>query len=108
QTLSEYGERISPELKADLDGKVQAVKNILENDRENIDALRPAHEELVQTLTQVGTQMYEATGAQPGDPDGEGQPGFGPNGNTDGAATGERQEDEATVEGEFREVGSDR
>ncbi|MBA2276806.1 MAG: molecular chaperone DnaK [Chloroflexia bacterium] len=108
QTLNEYGERISPELKADLDGKMQAVKNILENDRENIDALRPAYEELVQMLTQVGTQMYEAAGAQPGGPDGEDQPGFGPNGNTDGAATGERQEDEATVEGEFREVGSDR
>jgi len=111
QTLTEYGDRITPELKADLDTKVQAVKTILENDRENIDALRPAHEALVQTLTQVGSQMYEAAGAQQGP---EGQPDFGPNGNAngtaDGAADGQRQnqDDEATVEGEFREVGSDR
>jgi molecular chaperone DnaK len=107
QTLSEYGDRISPELKSDLDGKIQAVKGILENDRENIDALRPAYEELVQTLTQVGSQMYEAAGAA-GQPGPDGQPDFGPNGNADGATDGQRQDDEATVEGEFREVGSDR
>jgi hypothetical protein len=47
--------------------------------------------------------MYEAAGAQPG---AEGEPAdFGTNG-TEEAAGG--AEDEATVEGEFREVGSDR
>jgi hypothetical protein len=58
---------------------------------------------MVQTLTKVGTSMYEAAGAA-GAPGGAG-PDFATNG-ADGA-TG-AAEDEATVEGEFREVGSDR
>jgi molecular chaperone DnaK len=103
KTLSEYGERIPSEDKAELDQKVQAVKEILENDRENIDRLRPAYEEMVASLSKVGAAMYEAAGAQPG---AEGEPAdFGTNG-TEEAAGG--AEDEATVEGEFREVGSDR
>lgn len=102
QTLTEYGERIPAELKAELDTKIAAVKEILEQDPENIDRLRPAHEELVQTLSKVGSSMYEAAGA-----DQAGAP-TGPNG-AEEAPTGEPgPEDEATVEGEFREVGSDR
>ena len=105
KTLSEHGDRIPSELKAELDGKVQAVKEILDKDRENADRLKPAYEEMVQSLTKVGTAMYEAAGAQGGDGAGAdfGANGFG---ETDGATAG--AEDDATVEGEFREVGSDR
>ena len=91
---------------AEVDGKVQAVREILEKDRENIDRLRPAHEELVQALTRVGTSMYEAAGAA-GATDGADGGEFGANGaGADGA--GATAADDATVEGEFREVGSDR
>ncbi len=105
KTLSEHGDRIPSELKAELDGKVQAVKEILDKDRENADRLKPAYEEMVQSLTKVGTAMYEAAGAQ--GTDGAGAD-FGANGfgETAGATAG--AEDDATVEGEFREVGSDR
>jgi molecular chaperone DnaK len=105
KTLTDYGDRISSELKAELDGKVAAVKEILQNDPENVDRLRPAYEEMVQTLSKVGTSMYEATGDQAGATDGTGAAGFGPDGSSNGAATAD---DEATVEGEFREVGADR
>ena len=64
KTLDEYGDKIPSELKADVDTKIAAVKDILDNDRENIDRLRPAHEELVASLSQVGTAMYEAAGAR--------------------------------------------
>ncbi len=95
-TLSEYGDRIPSELKMALDTKVQAVKEILENDPQNADRLRPAYEDMVQSLTQVGTSMYEQAGAA-------GAPG------PDGAEPeAQPAEDETTVEGEFREVGSDR
>ena len=103
KTLTDYGDRVPAEMKAELEGKVQTVKEILENDRENLDRLRPAHEEMVQTLTQVGGAMYETAGAPEGEPMGAD---FGTNGTEDGAT--EPAADEATVEGEFREVGSDR
>ena len=54
---------LSAELKMTLDTKVQAVKEILENDPQNADRLRPAYEDMVQSLTQVGTSMYEQAGA---------------------------------------------
>jgi molecular chaperone DnaK len=58
-TLRDYGDRVPSELKMTLDTKVQAVKDILENDPQNADRLRPAYEDMVQSLTQVGTSMYE-------------------------------------------------
>jgi molecular chaperone DnaK len=103
KTVTDYGDRIPSELKAELDGKIQTVREILEQDPENIDRLRPAHEELVQTLTQVGSSMYESTGAS------DGTNGTGPDFEADGAEEGAAEAtDDATVEGEFREVGADR
>ena len=100
KTLSEYGDRIPVEVKTELDEKVAAVKDILENDRENADRLKPAYEEMVQALSKVGTAMY---GQASGEPDMNGaEAGF------DGAADDSAAEDDSTVEGEFREVGSDR
>ena len=95
KTLSEYGDRIPTEIKTELDEKVAAVKDILENDRENVDRLQPAYDELVASLSKVGASMYEAAGEQ------------SPDGGDD--FTGEEPaEDDSTVDAEFREVGSDR
>ncbi len=98
KTLSEYGDRIPQEIKSELDEKVQTVKSILGSDRENVERLKPAYEEMVQALTKVGTAMYEAADAA------------GANGSEDPFAAGAEPtaEDDATVEGEFREVGSDK
>ena len=95
KTLSDYGDRIPSEIKAEVDEKVATVKDILEKDRENIERLRPAYDELVQSLTKVGSSMYEAAG---GNEDGAADFGGAPDG-----ATGETADD-STVEGEFREV----
>jgi molecular chaperone DnaK len=88
RTLSDYGDKVPAELKAELEGKIAAVRDILEHDRENIDRLKPAYEEMTTTLSRVGTSMYE----QAATTDGEAE--SGPTG----------AEDDATVEGEFREV----
>jgi len=96
KTLSEYSDRIPQEIKTELDEKVQTVKEILNSDRENIDRLKPAYEEMVQSLSKVGTAMYEAAAAP------------GENGAEPGYEEPAAADDEATVEGEFREVGSDR
>ncbi|HVL22969.1 MAG TPA: molecular chaperone DnaK [Thermomicrobiales bacterium] len=103
KTLSEYGDKIPDDVKADLDTKIQAVKDILENDRENIERLKPAHEELVAALQKASSSMYEAAGAQGAPTDGAAG-GFSEN----GAESGAQAEDETTVEGEFREVNSDK
>ncbi len=103
KTLTDYGDKIADDVKADLDTKIQAVKDILENDRENIDRLKPAHEELVASLQKASQAMYEAAAASAG-AEGAEDP-FGQNGAAD--ADGQA-EDDATVEGEFREVGSDK
>jgi len=104
KTLADYGDRIPPELKAELDTKVQAVREILDKDPENVDRLRTAHEEMVQTLTRVGSSMYEAAGATDEATGTE----FGSNGTANDADAEPAPTDDATVEGEFREVGSDR
>jgi molecular chaperone DnaK len=96
-TLREYGDRIPSEMKMELDTKVQAVKEILENDPQNADRLRPAYEDMVQSLTQVGTSMYEQAGAAGADMSDNGA-------SPDGAAGAE---DEETVDAEFREVGGE-
>ena len=96
-TLREYGDRIPSELKMALDTKVQAVKEILENDPQNADRLRPAYEDMVQSLTQVGTSMYEQAGAAGAEMSDNGA-------SPDGAAG---TEDEETVDAEFREVGGE-
>ena len=98
KTLSEYGDRIPTEVKAEVDQKVAAVKDILENDRENLDRLQPAYDELVAALSKVGASMYEAAGDQ-GAPSEDGFAGDG---------QGATADDDATVDAEFREVGSDR
>ena len=100
KTLADHGDQIPEEQKTDLDAKVQVVKEILDKDPENIDRLRPAHEEMVQALTRVGTAMYEAAGAA-----------AAPNGQAPGDddfVTDAPPADDQTVEGEFREVGAER
>jgi molecular chaperone DnaK len=99
QTIEQYGEQIPAETKQELETSIADVKDILENDRENIDRLRPAHEQLAQTLSKVGTSMYEQAGA-----DGSAEPG------AEGFQEQPEQdasEEEATVEGEFREVNNE-
>ena len=96
KTLSEYGDRIPEETKIELDQSIQTVKEILETDRENIDRLKPAYEEMVQTLSKVGTAMYSQAAPDGAEPDFSGEAGE------------TTPDDDATVEGEFREVGADK
>ncbi len=102
KTLEEYGDKVDSEKKADLEAKIQQMKDVLENDRENAERIKTGHQELMTALSAVGQAMYEAAGA-----DGAGPEGFTANGETaDAGATAD--EDEATVEGEFREVPNDK
>ena len=87
KVLQEHGEKIPAETKADVEGKIAAVRDILDNDPDNADRLRPAYEELTTALSQIGQVMYDQAEANE------------PAGATAGGAGGDD-----TVEGEFREV----
>jgi molecular chaperone DnaK len=87
KVLQEHGDKVPAETKTDVEAKVAAVRDIMENDGENVDRLRPAYEELTTALSQIGQVMYDQAGAA----------------ETAGATAGGAQDD-STVEGEFREV----
>ncbi len=97
KTLEEHGESIPSDLKLDIENKISDVRDILDNDPENIERLRPAYQDLTTTLSKVGETLYQEAGT-PQEPAANG---------TDAGADGEpaAAEDESTVEGEFREVG---
>jgi len=100
--VEENGDKIPDNLKSDLEAKIADIKDILENDRENIDRIKPAHEALMQSLQAAGAAMYQAAG---GDGEGPDMSGFDASGTDAGA--GATAGDDTTVEGEFREVNDD-
>ncbi|MFT4039941.1 MAG: molecular chaperone DnaK [Thermomicrobiales bacterium] len=95
--IKEYGDRIPDSVKSDIETKLAEVQDILKNDPTNADRLRPAHEAMVNALTQAGSAMYEqAAASNPGDAGDGGA----------GASAGGSDDDE-TVDAEFREVGGE-
>ena len=97
--IEENGDKIPDELKSDLEAKIVDIKDVLENDRENIDRIKPAHDALMTALSAAGAAMYQAADAAQGEPD---MSGFDA---SDAGASA--ADDDATVEGEFREVNDD-
>jgi molecular chaperone DnaK len=98
RTLRDLGDKVSSEDKADVEGKVAAVRDALKGN--DIDAIRRTSSELAASLQRVGTAAYQA-----GSP--TGASGDGATGDTDATAGGEttgEAETEEAVEGEFKEV----
>lgn len=106
KTLTELGDKVPSELKADVETKIQTLRGILDSDPENIERIKPAHEELAQALSKVGEAVYAAAGAQGGDQ--SGFPGGDFGGDQSGFGGTASPEDDSTVEGEFREVNNDK
>jgi molecular chaperone DnaK len=100
RTLRDLGDKVSSEDKADVEGKITAVREALKGD--DLDAVKRTSQELAEALQRVGTAAYqaqEAAGAGDGaGPDAEPQAEAG-----EGEAEGEAEAEEA-VEGEFKEV----
>jgi molecular chaperone DnaK len=102
--IKDNGDKIPDDLKSDLEAKIADIKEVLENDRENIDRIKPASDALMESLQKAGSAMYEAASAE-GAPDMGNMGGF-PGGEAGPDASGP-VDDESTVEGEFREVNDD-
>jgi molecular chaperone DnaK len=93
--LSEHGDKVSEEIKADIQSKIDAVRELLKDENADAEQLVTATTELQTSLQQIGEAMYaadQAAGAA------------GAAGAPDGEAPAGDEEGEETVEGEFREV----
>jgi molecular chaperone DnaK len=92
RTLREQGDKISPELKEEIEGKIAAVKSALSGT--DINQVNQTAQELSEAMQKVGEAVYgqDQEGAPP------------PPGTEEGPAEEPGQGEEGTVEGEFREV----
>ena len=91
KTLKEHEEKISAEIKEEIEGKIAAVREALATD--DAGQIRAASDELTQSMTKIGEAVY-GQGAGVGQ---DAPP-------TDGEAGPDEEKPEDTVEGEFREV----
>jgi molecular chaperone DnaK len=93
KTLKDLGEKVDGSMRADLEAKINDVRDALKTD--DVNRMRRTMETLQQASMKLGESMY---GQQSGGP-----AGAAPNGDGTGtAASGKSEED--VVEGEFREA----
>jgi len=58
KTLREAGEKISADIKKEIEGKIEALKKVKDSD--NIEDIKNKTQELSQTIQKVGTELYKA------------------------------------------------
>ena len=100
KTMSEAGDKIPADVRADIDARVKDIRDGLSSDASS-ETLRSAVEALSEALQKAGSAVYgegaegagAGVGAETGAPDGEGEGG-----------DEEDDAEEGTVEGEYREV----
>jgi len=90
KTLRDYGDKIPADVKQEIESKITAVKSAIQG--KDIDSLRSTTQELSQAMQKVGASVYQ----QPGQPQ--------PNSDEQGPTDKKPDNEEGTVEGEFREV----
>jgi molecular chaperone DnaK len=97
KTLNDLGDKVPAETKTEVEAKIKAIREALEEEDASNERLRTLTEELSQSLQQVGAAAYQ----------GEGQPGAAPGGmpGAEGETPqAESDDDEDVVEGEFEDV----
>jgi molecular chaperone DnaK len=95
KTLRDHKDKISSDLNQEVEEKVKAVRSTLQGS--DIEAIRRATQELNEVMQKVGTAVYQQQQQQPPPPGGEAPP-------ESEAPPGKGDDEEGTVEGEFREV----
>ena len=101
KTLGEFAEKITPELKAEVEEQIASVRALVtgETPSEDAAAIRAAVESLTAALTKIGQQVYEqqqAESATAEESAGEDA--------SDAPPTEGGDDNDETVEGEYREV----
>jgi molecular chaperone DnaK len=110
--LKEDGDKVPDDIKVDVEGKVESVKEALANEAAETSVIAATTEELQTALQAVGQAVYEATQAAGGEEATvEGGDQAGPDADDadsgasdEDAGDSDDDDDDDTVEGEFREV----
>jgi len=89
KSLKELGDKVPADVRADIEGKIQAVRDALKGS--NLAEVQRCSDELSQSLQKMGASAYQQ---------GEGEEGP----QTDQGQAKKPGDDDTTVEGEFREV----
>ncbi|WP_119167346.1 molecular chaperone DnaK [Algihabitans albus] len=102
KTLSEGGDKIPADLKAETESAVTALKDV--KDGEDVEAIKTKTDELGQVSMKVGQAMYQTEQGPGGDagPGSEAGSESGPGGESAGA------QDESVVDADFEEVDDDK
>ncbi|MCK4744534.1 molecular chaperone DnaK [Candidatus Parcubacteria bacterium] len=95
KTLKEMGEKVKPEIKKEIDGKLEALKKV--KDGTDFEATKKAMDDLTNSVTKIGAEMYKDQQAQAGMPGAE----------QAGNQTGEEKK-EGPIEGEYEDVNKDK
>jgi molecular chaperone DnaK len=102
KNLSEYGDKISEEEKAEIETAVTVVKDVLANEEANAVELKEKSDALMEAAMKLGEAMYKASQEEGGEmPEG----GFDPNNMA--AGMGGDAGDDTIVDAEFEEVDPD-
>jgi molecular chaperone DnaK len=91
KTVTESGEKIPAEIKADIETGIKDVRDAL-NAEASAEVIGAARDRLQEALQRAGAALYEQPGENGASPEGEAE------------AEGEAPAEEGTVEGEYREV----
>jgi molecular chaperone DnaK len=99
--LKDYGEKVPPEMKKEIEDKSAAVRGAMNGD--NSAEIRRVTDDLAQTVQKVGGAMYQQAGPAGGAPGGPGGPGAtGPIGGDGGGSSSGGTSGDNVVDGEFR------
>jgi len=112
KNLSEYGDKISEEEKAEIEVAVTVVKEALENEEAKVDELKEKTDALMQAAMKLGEAMYKASQEEGAEGMPEGMEGFDPNNMAagmggDAGDDADAAADETVVDAEFEEVDPD-
>ncbi|VVB56486.1 Chaperone protein DnaK [uncultured archaeon] len=82
KTLKEYGDKVSADVKKEIEEKLSALKSA--NSKKDVESVKKALTELQASLQKIGEEIYKKTGGAPG----TGDSGSGPSGSTGGSSSG--------------------
>jgi molecular chaperone DnaK len=96
KTLRDLGDKVSPEVKSDVESKISDVRAALGTD--DLERMRSAKDALQSAMLKVGEQVYASSAGAAGGGSAGGSDG------DSGSSTGGSSNDDNTVEGEFKEM----
>jgi len=96
KTIREYGDKITADLKSEVEGKIAATRSALQGT--DISYIKSSLQALNDSMQKIGAAVYQKTSPPPG-----GSPG-GQDSSSQDSASPPPPRDDGTVEGEFREV----